>query len=76
MRVVLWGVALVAVLVAATLILLPAATDTDAAVQPPSKGKDELVSFTFEKVQADARAIYRYALAYAPGCFKAGIHRR
>lgn len=64
MRVVLWGVALVAVLVAAALILLPAASDSDEAVQPASKGKDELVSFTFEKVQADARAIYRYALAY------------
>ncbi len=64
MRMVLWGVALVAVLVAAALILLPAASGPDAAVEPIPAGKDELVSFTFEKVKADARTIYRYVLAY------------
>ena len=64
MRLVLWGVALVAVLVAAALILLPASSGSEAAVKPIQEGKDELVSFTFEKVKADTRTIYRYVLAY------------
>ena len=63
-RLLLWGVALVSVLAAAALVLLPVATGSDAAVEALPEGKDELVSFTFEKVKADARAIYRYALAY------------
>ena len=64
MRLILWGMALVAVLAAAALILLPVASGPDAAVEPIPEGKDELVSFTFEKVKADARTIYRYVLTY------------
>ena len=64
MRLILWGVALVAVLVAAALILLPAPSGLDAAVEALPEGKDELVSFAFEKVKADARTIYRYVLTY------------
>ena len=64
MRLVLWGVALVAVLAAAALILLPVASGPDAAVESIPEGQDELVSFSFEKVKADARTIYRYVLAY------------
>ena len=64
MRLVLWGVALVAVLAAAALILLPVASGPDAAVESIPESKDELVSFSFEKVKADARTIYRYVLAY------------
>ena len=64
MRLVLWGVALVAVLVAAALVLLPASSGPEAVVEPIQEGKDELVSFTFEKVKADARTIYRYVLTY------------
>ena len=63
-RLVLWGVALVSVLAAVALVLMPVASGPEAAVEAIPEGKDELVSFTFEKVKADARTIYRYALAY------------
>ena len=64
-RFLLWSVALASVAVAAALILLPVATDPEgAAAAPLVADADQLVSFTFEKVEASARAIYRYALAY------------
>ena len=64
-RFLLWGVALVCVLAAVALILFPVATEPEAAdAQPRAAVADELLSFAFEKVKADARAIYRYALAY------------
>lgn len=64
-RYALWGVALLSVLAAAMLIVLPVSTGVDSPVREPSAADlGELVSFTFEKVRADSRAAYRYALVY------------
>ena len=63
-RFLLWAVALACVLAAAALLVLPDQTDSEEAPEPRAAEEDELVSFTFEKVKADSRAIYRYALAY------------
>ena len=64
-RYVLWGAALMSVLAAAVLIMLPVSPDADAPVEEPTGPElGELISFTFEKVKADSHAIYRYALAY------------
>ena len=63
-RFLLWAVALACVLAAAALLVLPVHTDSEEAPEPRAAEADELVSFTFEKVKADSRAIYRYALAY------------
>ena len=64
-RYILWVVAAACVLVAALLVLLPVVPGSDAdAPEPQAAGTDALVSFTFEKVKATPRAIYRYSLAY------------
>jgi len=65
LRFLLWGVALVSVLAAAALVFLPVASETESSSSVPiAEDIDELVSFTFEKVKADARSIYRYGLTY------------
>ena len=66
MRLVLWIVAALAVVGAATLII--ATPDETSEAKAPKELPDAvpfLNSFTFEKVEADANGIYRYALAYA-----------
>ena len=69
MRLVLWAVAGLAVVGAATIIL----TSSDAAPQGQPAVKDvvaekpALHSFSFEKVEADSKGIYRYALALSAG---------
>ena len=66
MRLVLWIVAALAVVGAATLII--ATPDETSEAKAPKELPDavpSLNSFTFEKVEADANGIYRYALAYA-----------
>ncbi len=65
-RYALWGVALAAVLAAATLIVMPVQTEPEpSAVEEPSDADmGKLVSFSFEKVKADSRAVYRYALSF------------
>ena len=70
LRYVLWTVALLLVLFAAALIaheliarlVMPAADTSIRDVADDDLG--ELVSFSFEKVRADSRTVYRYALAY------------
>ena len=64
-RFVLWGVAILSVILAAALIILPVSRETDPSVEElPNADMGELVSFTFEKVKADTNTIYRYALAF------------
>ena len=64
-RYVLWAIALLSVLVAAALIILPVSPVADSAVaEVAADDLGELVSFSFEKVRADSRTVYRYALAY------------
>ncbi|MGN0853802.1 MAG: FHA domain-containing protein [Kiritimatiellia bacterium] len=63
-RLALWGVAVVAVAGAAALILMP--QDDAASAPPPAELAEEeqtLRSVAFEKVEASADGIYRYALA-------------
>ena len=69
LRLVLWGVAGLAVLAAAYMIagVPPQGGDEPAAkpiveVEPPNSGK--LVAIAFEKVQASSEGIYRFALDY------------
>ena len=64
-RFLLWGVALAFAGASAALFLVPIGDEPET-VAPASLAEetDELVSFTFEKVKADSRSIYRYALAY------------
>ena len=65
MRYVLWGVAILSVLLAAALILLPVSPDADVSIKELSNADlGELVSFTYEKVKANTNTIYRYALAF------------
>ena len=64
-RYVLWAIALLSVLAAAVLIILPVSPAVDSAVaEVAADDLGELVSFSFEKVKADSRAVYRYALRY------------
>ena len=65
-RFLLWGVALVCVIAAAAaLLLMPVGTDqAPEGAELRATEPDRLVSFSFEKVKADARAVYRYALSY------------
>jgi len=64
-RYVLWAIALLSVLAAAALIILPVAPEGDSTVKVVAADDlGELVSFSFEKVKADSRTVYRYALAY------------
>ena len=64
-RYVLWGVALLSVLAAVLLIVAPGSTREDEPVAELSGGDmGELVSFTYEKVEAGPRSIYRYVLTY------------
>ena len=67
LRLVLWIVAALVVIGAATLILVsPGESDaTDAPKELPAAAP-VLKGFTFEKVEADTAGIYRYALTYAP----------
>jgi hypothetical protein len=66
-RLILWAVAALAV-VAAAAIILANPGDTDGATDAPTELPDlpqTLLGFTFEKVEADADGIYRYALSYS-----------
>lgn len=65
-RFLLWGAAIVCVVAAAaTLLLMPVGTEQQPdGTELRAAEPDRLVSFTFEKVKADAHAVYRYALAY------------
>ena len=65
-RYALWGVALLSVLAAAALIVLPVAPEAESPIIEDAASSDvgELVSFSFEKVTADSRAVYRYALIF------------
>ena len=65
-RYALWGVALLSVLAAAALIVLPVAPEAESPIIEDAASSDvgELVSFSFEKVKADSRAVYRYALIF------------
>ena len=78
MRLVLWGVAGLAVLAAAYMIVgvPPPVEDplpqTVEAEEPPNAGK--ILSVSFEKVQASAEGVYRFALAYdADGTLSATV---
>ena len=65
MRYLLWGVAILSVLAAAVLIILPVSPETDDSIKELSDtGLGELLSFTYEKVKAGTNTIYRYALAF------------
>jgi hypothetical protein len=65
-RFLLWGVAIVCVIAAAAaMLLMPVGTESESGgPELHAVESDRLVSFTFEKVKADARAVYRYALSY------------
>ncbi len=66
-RVVLWGVALLFLVLAATLVVV-SGRNTKATTEEKALSKDvepTLVSFAYEKVQADADGIFRYALTLA-----------
>ena len=65
-RYALWGVALLSVLAAAALIVLPVTPEAESPIIEDAASSDvgELVSFSFEKVKADSRAVYRYALIF------------
>jgi hypothetical protein len=64
-RYALWGVALLSVLAAAVLIVLPVTPEAEAPIEDTSSADlGELISFSFEKVRADSRAVYRYALVF------------
>ena len=65
-RFLLWGAAIVCVVAAAAaLLLMPVGTESEpGGAELRAAEPDRLVSFTFEKVKADARAVYRYALSY------------
>lgn len=64
LRFVLWGVALVSVLGALALMLLPVSSAPEAQAKPLADDEGELVSFTFEKVEANTGAISRCAFTY------------
>lgn len=64
-RLALWGVAAVCVIAAAVLFCMPdAATSYEQAPETHENGPDELLSFSFEKVDANPKSIFRYALSY------------
>ena len=64
-RYALWGVALLSVLAAAALIVLPVAPEAESPIEDAASADlGELVSFSFEKVKADSRSVYRYALIF------------
>lgn len=64
-RYLLWGVAILSVLAAAVLIVLPVSPEADDSIKELSDADPgELVSFTYEKVKAGTNTIYRYALAF------------
>ena len=64
-RYVLWGVALLSVLAAAVLIVLPVTPEAESPIEDAASADlGELVSFSFEKVKADSRSVYRYALVF------------
>ena len=67
MRFVLWAVAALAVIGAATVIVTSSGEPTAAAPAPRELATVQatLKGFTFEKVEADASNIYRYALTYS-----------
>lgn len=65
MRLVLWAVAALAVVGAAVLIVTSSnEPETEAAPQAVQDAEPTLQGFTFEKVEATAEGIYRYALSY------------
>lgn len=63
MRYALWGIAAASICVSIALFIVPPASNppTEAPVPP---GADDLLSFSFERVEANADSIYRYALIY------------
>jgi len=65
-RYVLWGVAAASICASVALFLAPPApvSEETAAVNARAAGPDDLISFSFEKVDANAESIYRYALSY------------
>ncbi|MBR1588436.1 MAG: FHA domain-containing protein [Kiritimatiellae bacterium] len=68
MRLVLWAVAVLAVAGAAILIVASSAEpEAEIAPQPVQDAEPSLQGFTFEKVEATADGIYRYALSYTAG---------
>lgn len=64
LRLVLWGAALVSVLGALALIFLPVTPAPEAQEKPIPDDEGELVSFTFEKVEASTGAIFRCVYSY------------
>ena len=64
LRLVLWAVALVSVLAAVTLILLPISAVPEVQEKPVPDDEGELLSFTFEKVEAGTGSIFRCAYTY------------
>ena len=65
MRIVIWTVALLAVIGAAAVILMGGEQKKPAEVvtKPLQKAKPTLYSLAFEKVEADKESVYRYALS-------------
>ena len=65
LRYALWGVAILSVLIMTMLIVLPVAPDAESPIaETDAADLGELISFTFEKVRADSRTVYRYALIF------------
>ncbi len=67
LRFVLWGVALVSVLLMlmTLFVFMPMSAETDSPVKEmPADDIGDLVSFAYEKVEAGPRSIYRYAVTY------------
>ena len=65
-RYILWGVSAVSICAAVALFLVPPAPDPNEASSEKSieAESDNLLSFAFEKVEANTESIYRYALLY------------
>ena len=79
LRYVLWGVAAVSICVSAALFILPPPVVTGGATQDDAVGRevaaeeDKLLSFSFERVEASADAVFRYALSYDGNAFNVQI---
>ncbi len=64
LRYALWCVALLSVLAASLLIVLPVPTAEPSAPEAKAGDMGEILSFTYEKVVAGPHSIFRYALVY------------
>ena len=65
-RYILWGVAAASLCTSVALFLVPPAPVTSdmTVAKDGSAATDDLISFSFEKVEANTESIYRYALVY------------